>query len=349
MSRRAVVVSLPKGVTRVISKTGTVYWYHQDRRGRPDAGPRTKLPEYGTREFWEAIAKLTGEARPTGDTMRTLIDTYKSQPEWLKHRPRTIETYEAALNHVINAWGDLHPAAITVAGVLALRAEFASRPSMGNLVLVQVRALMKLAVQTGLRSDNPAREIDAMDEEPDEAKPLSQAAWDAITSDAAPIALRRYAVLGRATGQRISDVVRLRPADRDQDGLQHTITKLGDKPHWSPLRVEEAALIDSWKQFPASTYVTTTQGRRYTDSAFRKTWNAFAATEEGAALRGFTPHDLRATKVCDERIRGKNHQQIAAMVGMSIQMVMKYSRHIDQRLAARGTGEERPSAKTDNA
>jgi len=33
------------------------------------------------------------------------------------------------------------------------------------------------------------------------------------------------------------------------------------------------------------------------------------------------------------------------MVGMSIEMVRKYSRRIDRRLAARGTGAERPDAK----
>jgi hypothetical protein len=36
------------------------------------------------------------------------------------------------------------------------------------------------------------------------------------------------------------------------------------------------------------------------------------------------------------------------MVGMSIQMVMKYSRHIDQRLAARGTAGEQANAKNRN-
>ena len=278
-----------------------------------------------------------------------MIETYKTQPEWLKRRPNTIATYDAALAHVSTAWGALDPAAITVAGVMKLRARLADRPSMGNMVLVQVRALMKLAVQTGLRIDNPGREIDSLEENPDEAKPLAPEAWAVITSDAAPVELKRFAVLGRATGQRISDLIRMRPADRDQDGIVCTITKLHDKPHWCPLRPEEAAIIDGWKQFPAATYVVREGGKRYSDKAFRLVWNAFAATKAGAALAGFTPHDLRATKVCDERIRGKNHQQIAAIVGMSIQMVMKYSRHIDQRLAARGTPAEQPNAKNDNA
>jgi len=340
MSRRAVVVQLPKGVTRVISRTGTVYWYHQDRRGKADAGPRTKLPEFGTTEFWAAIAKLTGQDARPKNTIDNLIESYKGQPEWLKKRPNTIATYEAALVHVRSAWGSLDPADLAPAHVMALRSAFADRPSMGNMVLVMVRALMKLAVQTGIRNDNPAREIDPLGEDTDEAKPLTPEAWAAITSDAAPEALKRLAILGRATGQRISDLVRMRPADRDQDGISLTITKLAGKPHWCPLRPEEIATIDGWKQFKAANYIVTDRGRRMSDDLARKMWNAFLATEAGKPLAGFTPHDLRATKVCDERIRGKSHQQIAAMVGMSAPMVMKYSRHIDQRLAARGTANE---------
>ncbi len=349
MSRRAVVMPLPKGITRVVNKrTGREYWYHQERRGKPDAGPRTALPEFGTPAFYREVARLTGAVQTPQNTIDKLIEAYKAQPEWATRRPNTIATYETALGHISDAWGGQDPAGLTAAHVLALRAVFGDRPSMGNMVLVMVRALMKLAVQTGLRLDNPAREINKLEEMPDEAKPLTAEAWAAITSDAAPAALRRFAVLGRATGQRISDLVMMRPADRDADGVMLQITKLRDKPHWCPLRPDEIAVIDGWKQFPAATYVTRENGRRHSDDTLRFAWNAFAATEAGKALRGFTPHDLRATKVCDERIRGKHHGQIAAMVGMSIEMVTKYSRYIDQRLAAGGTAGEQANAKSDN-
>lgn len=348
MSRRAVVMPLPKGITRIVNKrTGKEYWYHQERRGKPDAGPRTALPEFGTPEFYREVARLTGAAQAPQNTIAKLIADYKTQPEWAKRRPNTIATYETALGHISDAWGKQDPAGLTAAHVLALRTAFADRPSMGNMVLVMVRALMMLAVQTGLRADNPAREIKKIEETPDEAKPLTPEAWAAITSDAAPVALQRVAVLGRATGQRISDLVAMRPADRDADGIMLTITKLRDKPHWCPLRPEEIAIIDGWKQFPAATYITRENGRRHSDDTLRFAWNAFAATDAGKALRGFTPHDLRATKVCDERIRGRHHGQIAAMVGMSLEMVTKYSRYIDQRLAAIGTGAEQANAKSD--
>jgi integrase len=348
MSRRAVVMPLPKGITRVINKrTGREYWYHQERRGKPDAGPRTALPEFGTPAFYREVARLTGQPQEPQNTIAKLIEAYKAQPEWATRRPNTIATYETALGHVSDAWGKLDPAGLTAAHVLALRGTFADRPSMGNMVLVMVRALMKLAVQTGLRKDNPAREINKLEETPDEAKPLTAEAWAALMSDAAPVALQRFAYLGRATGQRISDLVTMRPADRDADGIMLAITKLRDKPHWCPLRPDEITTIDGWKQFKAAAYVTRENGRRHSDDTLRFAWNAFAATEAGKALRGFTPHDLRATKVCDERIRGKHHGQIAAMVGMSIEMVTKYSRYIDQRLAAGGTPGEQPIAKTE--
>ena len=348
MSRRAVVMPLPKGITRVVNKrTKKEYWYHQERRGKPDAGQRTALPEFGTPEFYREVARLTGQPQAPQNTIAKLIEDFKAQPEWTKRRPNTIATYETALGHIGDAWGKQDPAGLTPAHVLALRAVFGDRPSMGNMVLVMVRALMKLAVQTGLRNDNPAREINGLEETPDTAKPLTPEAWAAITSKDAPVALQRFAILGRATGQRISDLVAMRPADRDADGIVCTITKLHDKPHWCPLRPEEISIIDGWKQFKAATYVTRENGRRHSDDTLRFAWNAFAATEAGAALRGFTPHDLRATKVCDERIRGKPHQQIGAMVGMSNEMVARYSRKIDQRLAARGTTEEQPIAKTE--
>jgi len=253
MSRKVVAMPLPSGVMRVTSRAGDVYWYFQRRRGKPDAGPRVRLPEPGTPEFWTALGELTGETPPPGNTIAGLIDTYKAQPEWSKRRPNTIATYEAALAHVKAAWGPLDPAGLTPGAVMVLRAALGDRPSMANMVLVQIRALMKLAVQTGLRNDNPAREIDGLEEEPDEAKPLTQEAWDAITSEAAPVALQRLAILGRATGQRISDLVLMRPADRDQDGIALAIGKLRDKPHWCPLRPEEIATIDGWKQFKTAT------------------------------------------------------------------------------------------------
>lgn len=339
MPRRVVAVTLPNGVFRTV-KPNKTYWYFQRRRGKPDAGPITKLPEFGTPEFWAKIAELTGEQPEPSNTFADLIKDYRDRLEKKGLSAGTLKTYDSALNPIRDRWGDLDPAAMTVAGIMEMQDSFSDRPSMGNMVLIQLRALMKLAVQKGWRHDNPAREIDKFEEDPDGAQPLSADAWQALMSDAAPDDLRRFAVLGRATGQRISDLIRMTPAGREQEGLNCRIKKLGDKQHWCILNPAELTTIDGWKQFKGAAYVMQANARRHNTNSMRDVWNEFAATEAGAALRGFTPHDLRATKVCDERVTGKSHQRIAAIVGMSVEMVMKYSRHIDQKAAARGTGTE---------
>ena len=55
-------------------------------------------------------------------------------------------------------------------------------------------------------------------------------------------------------------------------------------------------------------------------------------------LAGYGPiklHGLRAMAVCDRRMDGLEHQEIAAQLGMSLPMVMRYSRQIDQEALAR--------------
>lgn len=340
MPPRVVAVPLPKGVFRTQKKRGgkvvKEYWYYRENRGKPNAGPLVALPDRDDPEFLSVLDSIVNPKAKPAVTIGDMIDEYKASTAFTQKAKNTQDTYSAALVPIRNEWGTLDPAAISVRGVMYLLNEFGSKPSMANMIRVMVKMLMKRAVQAGYRPDNPAREVDKLEENPDGAQPLDAPAWAALTGDAAPEAIRRLAILGRATGQRISDLIKMCPKDRDQDGITVRITKLKGKEHWCPLTQAEAKIIDGWGQFGNAPYVMRPDGKRYTEDTMRNAWNAFKATDAGAVLKTFTPHDLRATKVCDERIAGKSHQQIAAMVGMSAPMVMKYSRRIDQRLAARG-------------
>jgi integrase len=340
---RVVAVPLKPGVYRTVKwRNGKVlkeYWYYQENRGKKGAvkGPRIPLPHRDDPRFLEEMTRVTTKTERPEVTIGDVIDGYLASVAFTSKSENTQSTYLVALKVIRAQWGAIDPASISIAGVMSLLGSVGDRPSLANMVRVMATMILKLCVQRGLRPDNPAREVDKLEEKVDGAKPIPPGAWAALMSDDAPEPLRRLAVLGKATGQRISDLIRMRPCDRDQDGIVTTITKLKGKTHWCPLTQEQAATIDGWNQFAAATYILRPDGKRYTEDTLRYLWNTFLESPAGAPLRGYTPHDLRATKVCDERISGKSHQQISAMVGMSVGMVMKYSKHIDQRLAARGT------------
>lgn len=328
---------LPPGVFAV-RKPRKTYWYYTPNRGKPNEGECRRLPEYGTPEWHDEIEGIRREQDgvPALYDMRSLVRDYKLTARWGQLSENTVGTYESATKPILAAWKYRRPGDVSIADVSALVERLSDRPSTANMTLVMARKLMKYAVQKGLRKDNPARDVDTLDEEGNGAKPLTPEAWSALMAPECPTAVQRLGILGRATGQRISDLITIRPADRDEDGIGHKIKKLQNKPHWSLLTAEQIAEIDGWGAAGNEPYIRRPDGRAYNTDRLRDAWNAYAASDPGAPLRGYTPHDLRATKVCDERISGKTHQQIAAMVGMSIGKVMHYSKHIDQRLVARG-------------
>jgi integrase len=328
---------VPPGVTRTI-KARKTYWYYDPARANLP-GKRRRLPELGTLDWFDDLDRIrreqSGES-PDVRNVRELVEDIRQTAGWRQLAESTAGSYSAALKPILMHWRHRRPDEITVADVVALMERLAERPAAANMTLTLIRKLMTYAIQKGMRTDNPARDVAKLKEGTDSAKPLTPEAWAALMTPACPVAVHRLAILGRYTGQRISDLIRMRPIDRDEEGISHKIKKLKDRPHWALLTAAQAREIDGWGAVGDGAYITKTNGAPYTDDGLRLVWKAFASTQTGAALRGFTPHDLRATKVCDERIAGKTHQQIAAMVGMSIGKVMYYSKHIDQRLAARG-------------
>jgi hypothetical protein len=60
-----------------------------------------------------------------------------------------------------------------------------------------------------------------------------------------------------------------------------------------------------------------------------------ARMPELAAYSVIKLHGLRAMAVCDRRLDGLEHQEIAAQLCISLPMVMRYSRQIDQEALAR--------------
>lgn len=337
--RRAPGVKLPASIQPVRKtrngKLVKIYYYFQERRNRPDAGPRIPIPyELTDPRFWQAYESLkTDGAVAKAGTFGALIDAYKASHRYTKLAKNSRDTYDIALGHIRKRWGDLPVCDVQPKHAYALQEALSDRPSMANLTVCRVlKLLLKHGIRAGFCETNIARDIEPLDEAGVGAEPWSEEAF-AYVLQHAPALLMRAAVLGRATGQRAVDLVRMRPADRAGDGINMVVRKLGNEPHWCPLTREAAAAIDGWREERMMPYLNL-GGRRISEDRLRAEWKAFKALHSEHLPEDITLHDLRASAVCDRRIAGVPHQQICDQLRMSPGMVAAYSKHIDRRLNA---------------
>lgn len=344
MARRRIEgVPLPKGVQVVRKPSGQAYYYWAPGRGTGQAEKPAALgKDPADPEFWRKLQKLCGHA-PDEGTFRSLISEYQtSDAHWNKLRPASQKDYAFHLNRILASAGDRMVAVLIKRDLYQWRDSMARTPATANHAMSIMRALLEFAVQRGYRDDNPAIGIAPLDAEVDGAHPWPEQGWRFVLEHA-PEDLRRMAILGRATGQRRSDLVRMRPADRHLDGFNFRISKLRDAAHFVPLTQSELREIESWAVGKVDLYI---KGP-YTPSQLTARWDAWRRSKEAepiAHLR-MTVHGLRATAVCDRRLRSVEHQLIAAELRLSIKQVERYSRFVDRPALARLSRDRREQAQ----
>jgi integrase len=165
--------------------------------------------------------------------------------------------------------------------------------------------------------------------------------------------LSRVITLAVHTGQRGSDIVRMRWSDlrveQGRLGISVTQKKTGVQL-WVPLTQELQAAMETWERRPTF-IVLKPDGTPYSREMLSWHWYKERATNDRLkALEDarLVLHGLRATAVVRLRKAGARTLQIADMIGMSEPMVARYSRladKVDRALAAvhflDRTGDER--------
>jgi len=151
-------------------------------------------------------------------------------------------------------------------------------------------------------------------------------------------------------------------------------TRRRRKAFFCPLTTAAIAELDRWAKEPMTfisgrwgreilvqpgdTYVLSPAGNPYTPEGLRSRWNRWLATDTGKAFlarwrpweaaqrarygedvgdpEDFAPtlHGLRSTAVCRRKLAGYTNNQISNDIGMSLAMVERYARFIDQKAAA---------------
>ena len=161
--------------------------------------------------------------------------------------------------------------------------------------------------------------------------------------DHAPVNLSRTAFLGRATGQRPSDLVKMRPTDLTHDGINLRVKKLNGEPHMVPLTKAQMAEIKSWPVRDLELFITSPTGKKCSASYLNQLWNNWRKTDAAASIRDLKMqvHGLRSTAIDDRRKGGATDGGIADELCMSVKMVSRYLRFANKVESGRASRDRR--------
>jgi integrase len=284
-------------------------------------------------------------------TFAAVIRAYLASPVFAKLAPETKKNYQALLTIAENpeALGGLSTLTIRPALVQAFLDGLARTPGRQKNARTALKAVEKFALVRDLLPYPilTGTETIKMDggHEPWPAEMVRLA-----TTHARPD-LARAVLLGVETGQRGSDIIKMRWSDIEEQTDPHTgnpwsgihvIQKKTGVRLWIPFTQELTAAIELWRptRRPPFFLVLREDGTAFDRNALSWAWNrerdsnpALAPVSEA----GLVIHGLRSTAVVRARQRGATVLQISSMFGMSEPMVARYSRLADQREMAMAT------------
>lgn len=153
----------------------------------------------------------------------------------------------------------------------------------------------------------------------------------------APETISRVVTLGSNTGQRGSDIVRMRWSDFETHGGRRGINVTQQKTGrrlWVPLTIQLQAAVERWggtNRKDDKPIVLKRGGAPVTRPELSCLWcHERDRNPKMASMVGYTLHGLRATAIVRLRRLGATESQISDMVGISIPMITHYCRFSNQ-------------------
>jgi integrase len=334
-------VKLPRFIQQYIDRHGKPRWYF-----RRAGFPRIPLPGLPwSPEFMAAYEMaLAGQSLEIGSkktkpgTMRALAVSYFNSLAFHSLKASSQSKYRGIIESFCGAkgttgicYGDMPAASMRREHIVKLMAQRAGKPSGANNLLAVTRALMKHAVESGMRKDDPAREV-----RPLKIKTDGFHSWteDEITQFEARHPIGSRARLAFAlllyTGQRRSDVVKM-GRQHLRDGFIHVRQqKTGaelDIPIWPELQT----IIDATPN-NHMTYLVTEFGKPFTAAGFG-VWFRNRCNEAG--LSNCSAHGLRKAAARPLAEHGCTVHEVAAITGhASLREIQRYTKGTDQRRLA---------------
>src|SRR5437660_6019595 len=282
-----------------------------------------------------AVRVKVGASRTVPGTVGALVASYLGSPDFLTLRPATRTTYRNILERFRAEHGNKRVAKLEREHVVAMVAAKLNTPAAANHWLRLIKMLMAVAVNVGMRPDDPTRGIKNIG-----AKSEGFHTWteEQITQFERKHAIGTRARLALAlllyTAQRRGDAVRMGRQHIRKGELHITQGKTGTTLA-IPVHPDLQVLIEAT---PASkqhlTFLTTSGGKPFTAAGFGN-WFRDMCSDAGLP-KACSAHGLRKAACRRLAEAGCSEKQIAAISGHSdLREVARYTRAADQARLAR--------------
>ncbi|MFI5410157.1 tyrosine-type recombinase/integrase [Kaistia sp. UC242_56] len=290
------------------------------------------MQEYEACMAKEAAPRLiVGASRTKPGTFSALIAAYYSTPEFTGLRDSTKVTYRGIIERFREKHGDKRVALIERQHIKAIIGAMAETPSAANNLLDRLKSLMTLALDIGLRKDDPTIRVRGFRISGDGFHTWTE---DEIQQfeDRHPIGTQPRLALALMlfTGQRRSDAVTMGWQHIDGDLIhvrqQKTDARLAIRIHSSLRQVLSGTSRDNL------TFIVTSHGKPFTPAGFG---NWFRERCDEAGLSQCSAHGLRKAAARRLAEAGCSNQQIKAVTGHKTDKeVSRYTAAADQQRLA---------------
>jgi integrase len=341
----------PKYVHGFVDRHGKPRWYF--RRAGFKRIPLPGLP--WSPDFMAAYERALagqplqiGSVRTKAGTVRALAVSYFNSPDFRSLKPSSQAIYRGIIDRFCIQYGDNRVASLKREHLVKLMAARAEKPVAANNLRKVLRAMMKHAVEIGLRADDPTRDVRAIRVKSDGFHSWNDdeiAQFEKRHPSGTPARLALALLL--YTGQRRSDVVRMGPQHIRNGVLGVRQQKTGIELA-IPVHSALAAVIAETPTYHL-TFLTNQFGRPFTAGYFGQ-W--FREQCDMAGLRHCSAHGLRKAAARRLAEAGCSTHEIAAITGhASLKEVARYTEAVDRRRLAQSaiakvrTSSDKPDEK----
>ena len=324
----------PQYVNGFIDRYGKARWYF--RRAGFKRVPLPGLP--WSPEFMAAYEQALagqplqiGGARTNPGTVRALAVSYFHSSDFRSLKLSSQAIYRGVIDRFCIQYGDNRVAGLKREHVVKLMAARTEKPVAANNLRKMLRAMMKHAVEIGLRADDPTRDVRAIRVKSDGFHSWNDdeiAQFEKRHPSGTPARLALALLL--YTGQRRSDVVRMGP-QHIRNGLLGVRQQKTGFELAIPVHSALAAVIAETPTYHL-TFLTNQFGRPFTAGYFGQ-W--FREQCDMAGLRHCSAHGLRKAAARRLAEAGCTAHEIAAITGhASLKEVARYTEAADRKRLA---------------